>query len=94
MTFLREIPLIKQVIILLILLPPVYSFLPPVYSFTARETKPFVHSKNRGNIGSNGKYYYKKCEKRQKEAGIAQKIHAVFSNMYGILLAGVRGGVV
>lgn len=87
MPFLREIPLIKQVSILLILLPPVYSF-------TARETKPFVHSKNRGNIGANGKYYYKKCEKRRKEAGIAQKIHAVFSNMYGILLAGGRGGVV
>lgn len=87
MPFLREIPLIKQVIILLILLPPVYSF-------TARETKPFVHLKNRGNMGTNGKYYYKKCEKRRKEAGIAQKIHAVFSNMYGILLAGGRGGVV
>ena len=80
-------PLIKQVIILLILLPLVYSF-------TASETKPFVHSKNRGNMGANGKYYYKKCEKRRKEAGIAQKIHAVFSNMYGILLAGGRGGVV
>lgn len=74
MTFLREIPLIKQVIILLILLPPVYFF-------TARETKPFVHSKNRVNMETNGKYYYKKCEKRRKEAGIAQKIHAVFSNM-------------
>lgn len=45
-------------------------------------------------MGANGKYYYKKCEKRQKQAGIAQKIHAVFSNMYGILLAGGRGGVV
>lgn len=45
-------------------------------------------------MGANGKYYYKKCEKRRKEAGIAQKIHAVFSNMYGILLAGGRSGVV